>query len=357
MKVLFAGFKYEYGRREWGIANIEYANFFGSLEKMPGVEARFFAVDEVMSQAGRDAMNELLIKNVNEQKPDLLFTMIFQEEIKKETIAYITKKTPTKTFNWFADDHWRLPVFSRFWAPLFTMVGTTDSQAPARYASYGINNVIKTQWGVNQWLYKPIENRKIEKYNNIKISFVGKKYGKRGKYIADLKKAGLNAEGFGKGWNGGAVDFKTMLGVFSNSKISLNFTESPYVTFGAKIKLLAKMLIAKENGKYRLNLDPLSQLESAAGAQRRQIKARIFEIPAAKGFLMTQSADNLSDYYIDGKEAIIWKTQEELIEKARYYLANEQEREAIAQAGYERTIKEHTYEQRFGEIFKKLNLM
>mgnify|MGYP001617003201 FL=1 len=41
-----------------------------------------------------------------------------------------------------------------------------------------------------------------------------------------------------------------------------------------------------------------------------------------------------------------------MIEKIKYYLAREDKRKKIANAGYERTSKDHTYEKRFREIFK-----
>jgi spore maturation protein CgeB len=69
---------------------------------------------------------------------------------------------------------------------------------------------------------------------------------------------------------------------------------------------------------------------------------------------LTADADNLSDYYVDGKEVVIFKSMNEMMEKAKYYLEHQEERDKIAKAGYERTIKEHTYEQRFKEIFSKL---
>src|ERR1700688_3422588 len=119
MKLLFCGFKYEYGKPGWGLSSIEYETFFRTLKDMAGVEAEFFAVDERLAAVGRDLMNRELVEKVNELKPNLLFCFLFTEELKKQTIEYITQKTATKTFNWFADDHWRLPIYSRFWAPLF----------------------------------------------------------------------------------------------------------------------------------------------------------------------------------------------------------------------------------------------
>ena len=354
LKVLFAGFKYEYGRKEWGLAGIEYRDFLGTLEKMPNVTVSFFAVDETMAKLGRDEMNKQLVALVEDQKPDLLFTLLFEDEIKKETINYITRKTQTKTFNWFADDHWRLPVFSRYWAPLFTMVGTTDSEAPEKYRRLGITNVIKTQWGVNQYVFKPQDNNNYNDKNN--ITFVGTDYGIRSKYVRGLIALGLPAQGFGKGFEGGKIDQQKMIEIFSVSKINLNFTESAYISFKQRMKLLAKMFIKKEQGKFKFAPNIISGLKSAAGARRRQIKGRNFDIPACGGFLLTGDADNLRAYYMPDKEIAIFSNFDELAEKCKYYLEHPTERAAIAKAGYDRTIREHTYEQRFNEIFKKMGL-
>lgn len=353
IKVLFCGLKYDYGRAERGLS-FEYQNFYEVLSRMDGVQTSAFFVDEKITEYGRGAVDPWLIKTVEEQKPDLLLCFLFTDELKKETIEHITKKTATKTFNWFADDHWRLPIYSRFWAPLFTMVSTTDSKAVAKYKALGITNVIKTQWGANTFLYKPQGNNNA----NYDITFVGKNYGQRGAYLKYLTDQNLPAKGFGGGWENGFVSQEKMLEIFSRSKINLNFTETPYTTFGGRIKQLAKILIKREQGKYKSNIKhPISNFKSFLGSQRRQIKGRTFEVPACGGFLLTGDADNLSDYYVPGKEIIIFKSKEDLAEQCRYYLGHEGERAAIARAGYERTVKEHSYVRRFNEIFKAMGLM
>ncbi len=358
MKILFVGLKYEYGRQHWGLS-FEYQNFYEVLRQMPGIETEAFFIDEKILEYGRDAVNPWLIQTVEEQKPDLLFTFLFTDELKKETIEHITKKTKTKTFNWFADDHWRFSIYSKYWAPLFTRVSTTDSKAVAKYKAIGVD-VIKTQWACNNLRFKDlkIEDSGSATKKFADITFVGKKYGSRGSYIEALKQAGLPAEGYGKGWESGIVSNDEMQNIFTHSKINLNFTESPYTTAKERLKFLAKFFVKKEQGKYKFNNQSiLASLQSFVGAQRRQIKARIFEIPAMGGFLLTGDADNLSEYYVDGKEIAIFKNQSEMLEKCRYYLAHEEERKAIAKAGYERTLREHTYEKRFAEIFKQMGLM
>ncbi len=58
----------------------------------------------------------------------------------------------------------------------------------------------------------------------------------------------------------------------------------------------------------------------------------------------------------DGKEIVTFSDTRDLIEKIRYYLAHDDERAAIAQAGYEHTLREHTYQKRFQEIFRQMKL-
>jgi len=353
MKVLFCGLKYEYGKPGAGLS-FEYQNFYEVLKAMDGVEAAGFFIDEQIARVGRDAMNAQLIKMVEDTKPDLLFCFLFTEELKKETIGHITKKTSTKTFNWFADDHWRLPVYSRFWAPLFTLVGTTDSKAPARYAKYGIKNVIKTQWGVNTKLYHPAG----QKEGGLDITFVGLNYSVREKYIKFLKNAGLPVTAFGSGWETGRIPKERTSIIWGSSKINLNFSES--YAYGPKfwLRSAARLFIKKELGHYKSDVaNVYGNARSALMMRHPQIKSRVFEIPACGGFLITGDADNLRDYFENGKEIVIFKDQKDLAEKCRYYLAHKQERENIARAGYERTVKEHTYEQRFRKIFRDLGLM
>lgn len=353
MKVLFCGLKYEYGKPAAG-PSFEYQNFYESLAAMPEVEADFFAIDELLEQNGRDKMNELLIKQVQEQRPDLLFCFLFTEELKKATIQYITQHTSTKTFNWFADDHWRFHIFSKFWAPVFTGVGTTDSQAVAKYQKRGIN-VIHTQWGVNPKLFypKPLSQGQ----GPYDITFVGQNYSIRQKYISALEKAGLPVVAYGTGWPTGRIPKEQSVVVWSNSQINLNFTEGNYDNWKLYAKLLGKLFVKKELGKYKLSIQQIhNSARSIISSRRRQIKSRNFEIPACGGFLMTNNADNLKDYYQPGKEIVIFEGVDDLVEKCRYYLAHPELRQQIATTGYERTLREHTYEKRFLEIFKFLHL-
>jgi len=97
-------------------------------------------------------------------------------------------------------------------------------------------------------------------------------------------------------------------------------------------------------------------LAIASTSQIDEIKGRNFEIPGCGGFLLTTYANHLEYYYNIGKEIVCFKEINDMKSKIKYYLSNESEREKIAETGYQRTIKEHSYENRFYDILKKIGL-
>jgi len=60
---------------------------------------------------------------------------------------------------------------------------------------------------------------------------------------------------------------------------------------------------------------------------------KTFEIPACGGFMLTNWTEDQATLFEDGKECVFYNTMEEMIEKARYYLENDDEREKIRRAG------------------------
>ncbi len=358
MVIVLCCLKYEYGFPERGLS-FEYYNFFDTLTKMDGGihTVIHFPFDEIYKKFGREKMNEKLVDVVKQNKPDLVFFFLFNDEFKKETLLYLKDELKVITFNWFADDHWRFYNFSRIWAPYFSYVSTTDSKSLKNYEKYGIKNVIKTQWGFNQYRFKVPENYIFSQAKKHDITFVGQKHSNRPSYVNLLRKNKFVVQCWGRGWENGRISFDEMLEVFRNSKINLNFSNS---SANLKLKTFGNIFLKKRIDMklyfYPFNLIPYNVITIYHRLKQKQIKGRVFEIPGSGGFLLTENADNLCDYFADGKEIAIFNDKKDLLEKVDFYLKNDDLRSEIAYNGYQRAIKEHTYEARFKEIFKRLGL-
>lgn len=79
---------------------------------------------------------------------------------------------------------------------------------------------------------------------------------------------------------------------------------------------------------------------------------RIFDILGCGGFLMTNYQTELTDYFEIGVDLEAYSSLDELVDKCAYYLTHEDERLQIAQKGYERVKRYHTYPQRILPMLK-----
>lgn len=317
-KLLYIGMKYDYGDKLRGFS-FEHRNFYHPLISYCKKQNWDFIHYDFMEQglnSGLDLMTQELYELAKREKPTYLFAVLFDfhRDPRYEVFKQISS-LGTITVHWFCDDHWRFEKYSSVVAPHFDFVCTTANGALPKYENIGIfHKVIKTQWACNHELYVPYDIQK-----DLDISFVGQPHGNRVEVLSKLVENGLKLEVFGFGWeNRPRIPFHQMVRLFSRSKINLNLSNS-------------STLIGQ------------------------QIKGRNFEIPGTRSFQLTSNAENLTEYYDDGKEIVIFNSMEELIDKAKYYLKNEDGRNEIALHGYKRTLAKHTWHHRFDEIFNYLN--
>ena len=65
---------------------------------------------------------------------------------------------------------------------------------------------------------------------------------------------------------------------------------------------------------------------------------RCFEIPAAKTLLLSEYSDDLASLYQQGEEADMFKTKQEMIQKIKHYLDNDDLRKRVAENGNRRAL-------------------
>lgn len=77
---------------------------------------------------------------------------------------------------------------------------------------------------------------------------------------------------------------------------------------------------------------------------------RLYEATGIGALLITDHKDNLGELFEVGKEVVAYSSPEEAAELIRYYIAHPEEARAIAHAGQDRTLREHTYQRRMEEL-------
>lgn len=348
MKILYAGLKHENYNPQRG-TSFEYNNFYLFLTRLPGVRMVDCFFDEVAA-LGVKNYNEKLLRLVEQEQPALVLVFMYTDEVTKETLLQIKQRWPhIKTLAWCSDDHWRLDNYSRFYAPYFDWVVTTWSKAPERYVRYGITNVIRSQWACNPFVWHPVSGVQ----QDIDVSFIGQRNPGRAQIIKALRAAGIPVVVRGYGWPEGKISQEGMIEMFSRSKINLNFNVPTPLFYP---KRLARLFLKASVGRIVPDWHLVSNIRSWRGMSIPQIKARPFEILGCRAFLISARADDMERYYEDKKEIVYFDRVQDLIEHLRYYLTHDKERERIVEAGYTRTMAEHTYQKRFGEIFQKIGI-
>jgi spore maturation protein CgeB len=81
---------------------------------------------------------------------------------------------------------------------------------------------------------------------------------------------------------------------------------------------------------------------------------RMFEVTGVGSCLLTDNKKNISELFSPGSEVVVYDNVEDCIEKARWLLDHEDERNRIALAGQQKTLKFHTVENRCRTIIETI---
>lgn len=84
------------------------------------------------------------------------------------------------------------------------------------------------------------------------------------------------------------------------------------------------------------------------------VPLRCFEIIGCGGLLLSNYQSGFADVFEDGHEYVCYESKDDLLKKIDYLLSHEDERKEIARNGYNRLVKDHTYDKRINEMLSLL---
>ncbi len=100
------------------------------------------------------------------------------------------------------------------------------------------------------------------------------------------------------------------------------------------------------------NFYPLSAINFNCTSKQMKgaVNQRVFDVPAAGAFLLTDWREQLGEMFEPGREVVCYHSPEEAEDLAGYYLNHPEAREKIALAARARVLRDHTYDQRLRRL-------
>ena len=361
------------GNRTW------HRNLYEPLVEM-GHEVLLFSAEEGRSAMQRNnaqaraAFSQKLLdtfRREHAQKPFALFFAYLMDGMLEPAVIDEIRKSGVPTCNFSCNNAHQFDLVDEL-SPHFDYNLHSEKDAREKFLVIGANPL---WWPMasNPKYFKPMDLSRT-----IQASFVGANYALRARYIAHLLENRIDAHAYGPHWVGGA---RTRWRSLAKRYV---FLGRALIAFNSVTQSTASAQLAEHD--YRRDLSarfpanfhaPITDDELIALYSRSHISLgflevydrhdpsrtvtqhlhlREFEAPMSGALYCTGYMDELTEFFEPDKEIIVYRNEQELLDKVRYYLAHPDQAEIVRQAGHRRALAEHTYQARFRKLFVELGL-
>jgi spore maturation protein CgeB len=253
-------------------------------------------------------INRLLLKQVKEEKPDLIF-LYRTTPVYAKTVSKIKRLGPA-IFSYNNDDPFSSVPPNYYWRHYLKAAYFCDYNFVYRnknindFKLLGIEKV-----GLLKSYYITQNNFPIECPKTFDVIFIGHfENDGRDKYIKALIEAGINITVFGDElWE-----------------------KAPLYN---EIKQIVKKPVRKLEYNLTINRAKIA-LVFLSKINSDTYTRRCFEIPATKTLMLSEYTDELNSMFEEDKEALYFRNPEELVHKCRYLLKDNVKMKEIANNGY-----------------------
>lgn len=245
---------------------------------------------------------------------DILF-IVKGNEIHPKTLQTIKKKyLSLKLISWALDDMFawhNRSIFYTFSLQYYDHVFTTKSYNLNELPHLGAKQIHYINQAYSQDIHQPDDaSIKSPKYNVLFIGFPEKERFNSLEYLAQHG-ISINIFGYASKW-----------AEYPYSQRNTNLILHHQSVYGLEY--------AKSISSAKITLCFLRKIN------RDLHTSRSIEIPACGGFMIAERTSEHSELFAEDREAVYFSSDQELLEKVRYYLEHDDERKAIAEAGLKR---------------------
>lgn len=318
--------------------------------------------------------NDRLIEFIDKYPFDLFMTPHGNETLFIESLLEIKRKGIPTLLICF--DNLIVPFNHHKIAPYFDLVWLTSKETERLFVSWGAN-VIFNPYAANPHYFKPRYDKEIDR-----VAFIGTPYGSRVNMLNLMTENEVNVNLHAN------ISSPNNQVAQSKPHKMMEYIQPVYnlIRFGIGRRVLLGALKQKFLGTHKLDihtnflemkppvgLDKLSELYSNyalslasttarnTGVLRHPVhivNLRSFEIPMSGGLQICSYFEELAKYFEEDKEIIFYRSNDEFIEKLRFYLRTENEniRMKMKLAARKRAESEHTWLHRFKKVFDYFGL-
>jgi spore maturation protein CgeB len=268
----------------------------------------------------------------------------------------------------------------------------SEKNARPLYLSAGANP-IWIQMGADPQTYRPIPD--LPRLRS--ACFVGQRYADRDRLVAALIRASVPVELYGSGWGTADESVRSALPevptgetVYLGRKRLSPGSWQSYVQVARRNMrrgFIPGILRSMRQIQYRRetrNLMPLFAANARGRAEEisavfarheiclnfsnvwddgqagtrliPHVRLRDFEGPMCRTCYITGHTEEIAEFYEIGREIETYASSEELVDKVRFYLNHSAAAEKLREAGYRRAVTDHTWQQRFQELFRRIGV-
>jgi len=287
--------------------DLDYARCLEQYGEMP---VHRLDPDAVYAEYGLSGLERQIRDLVNTRAVSMLFYGLgfefnFRPEFLSEDLSSVYRVLI------LGDDEHYFDLSHRYYAQCFDLV-LTNNPLCERFHLYGIDCLFLPNV-FDAALFSPDRTRT----KDIDVSFVGAMNGKVGRqrYANALLRAGVDLRLYGTGTEAGVIPQQEVIEVYRRSRVNLNFTGGNVVT----------------------PLDSNPDINERV----RQVKGRCGKIALCGSFILSEDAGGIDRLFQPGTEIDVFDSEQELVEKVKRYLHDENRREEMATRAHFRAVAEY----------------
>lgn len=331
----------------------------------------YFDIFSPLEYGSKEEANEVLLKRIQEKKYDIFMTSYHEDYLEYETIEVIKKKGIATLL--FCPDNLVVPYNHKKIARYFDLVWLTSRETKYLFDRWQAKSIF-LPYAANPNHLKPVFHDKEE----LRVGFIGTPHGSRIKTINSLidhsipvtvhafnrstSNVGLRAKPdsyikvlskelrYPIGWKLAASQ------VIDKLQKNVIHSDSPFYKLEPPASLSE---LAAVNSKYALTLSFTNA--NSTGVLKHPVKIvnlRNFELPMSGAIQFCEFSNEMAEYFEEGKEIVMYRNEDEAIEKAKCYLdpSKDAVRRRMREEARQRAERDHTWFNRFNRVFVEFGL-